>query len=182
MQQIVLSGQWAVWHRDPATVKLRAYTGVRKVLFTVKKRVDAKETKGVLPLSIQTPSLASLSLTWDCKPLAHCSKDREAPHRQHDLHIFPRITAWRAAGCHEPGRRSEEKTKKITQMMARIQNQSTKHLTMCLLSSLPLSITRPLSSGQHCYRGFGFAYQNDEKKKWQAFVGDDGYRPREWSV
>lgn len=63
MQQIVLSGQWAVWHQDPATVKLRAYTGVRKVLFTVKKRVDAKETKGVLPLSIQTPSLASLSLT-----------------------------------------------------------------------------------------------------------------------
>lgn len=158
------------------------HRGSKSAVRGEKKEWMQRKRKGFSLSRSKPPLLASLSLTWDCKPLAHCSKDREAPHRQHDLHIFPRITAWRAAGCHEPGTRSEEKTKKIAEMMARIQNQSTKHLTMCLLSSLPLSITRPLSSGQHCYREFGFAYQNDEKNKWQACVGDDRYRPREWSV
>ena len=48
-------------------------------------------------------------------------------------------------------------------MMAKIQSQSAKHLMMRVLSSLPLSTSRSLSSGQHSYGEIEYAYQNDEK-------------------
>lgn len=62
MQQIVLSGQWAVWHRDPATVKLRAYTGVRKVLFAVKKKSGCKGNERGSPSLDPNPPRSLLSL------------------------------------------------------------------------------------------------------------------------
>ena len=97
-------GHWAAWHRDPAAIKSQPRPGLEKCWCKEKnKTVDATGNEQGAPALHPNPhSLSfilalslSLSLTWDCKPLAHCSKDHEAPHRQHDLHIFPRITASR---------------------------------------------------------------------------------------
>lgn len=176
----VLSGQRDAWHRVPVTIKSKCTLGLEKCWCKWKKIVDAKQKKRVLPLCVQTPSLSlsslSLSLTWDCKPLAHCSKDHEAPHRQHDLHIFPRITTSRAASCHEPSRwRGGKRPKKRTaEMVAKLERESAKHLMMRVLSSLPLS--RPLSSGQQRYWEFGFAYQYCEKMNPDLYGGDNQYR------
>lgn len=121
MQQIYRAVSELFWHRDPASIKSRA----RKV--PLKGEKMQRKRKGCSRSRAEQPPFSSTSpsLTWHRKPLAHCTKDHEAPHRQHDLHIFPPITAWRTpAKCQEA--RQVERRKRIkkrtAEMMARIQS------------------------------------------------------------
>ena len=186
-------GQWAAWHRDPATIKSQPTPGLEKCRCKEKnKTVDATGNEQGAPALHPNPHslsfLLSLSLTWDCKPLAHCSKDHEAPHRQHDLHIFPRITASREPrNATNPAEGAEEKKteQRAAGMMAKLDGKCAKHLTTRVFSSLPpfslsLCSLALLSSGR--YGRITISEWWKMNHNLEAYGGDNRYRPGDWSV